>query len=584
MTKRWRVAEPCPEAFFGTVAEVPRPVAQALWNRGIRTTDEAHRFLAPDFTRDIHAPFQFRHMRAVVDRIFQALNAGERITVHGDYDADGVTGSTVLLTTLRMLAAHLGVADAPIDHYIPHRDKEGYGLHRGTVPKLEERGTKLLITVDCGIACVEEIAEGKRRGMETVVVDHHQFGATLPDGQLIHPSVPEETYPFKSLAAVGVSYKVAHALIEEGRARGLPIPDGAEKWLLDLVAIATVTDMVPLVGENRALLAYGLKVLNKTRRPGLRMLIEAARLVPGTIRSEDIAFMIGPRLNAAGRMDHAELALHLLLAADEVHAKPYLEKIERCNRERQETTRRMMDEAETLLAGKAIQRERAVFLAAAHWSPALVGLIAGKLLERFSRPVAIVGAHGGTWIGSGRSYAPFDITDAVRTSGEGVLSRVGGHLQACGFSVAEDAGIPVLEERFYAHAASRVTDEMMVPELVVDARVSLADLSLDLWEQIERMEPFGEGNRRPVFVAERVPVVVMDTVGAQRQHLRLTVLNERGMRVKAIGFKMGPRLAELPMGGELDLAFHVDQNEWNGRRELQLKLVDVRASKSFTEV
>jgi single-stranded-DNA-specific exonuclease len=293
-----------------------------LANRGITDALEAEAFLNPDFETGIHDPFKFARMKDAVARVFAAIESKERITVHGDYDADGVTGSTVVISVLRELERKMDPTREAslIDYYIPHRDKEGYGLRMATVDILKERGTSLIITVDCGIACVDEVALAKTYGIETIVLDHHEFGEKLPDGFLIHPRLPGESYPFEFLAAVGVSWKFSCAVIAEARSRGLDFPPGWEKWLLDLVSIATVTDMVPLVGENRVLLTYGLKVLNKTRRRGLLRLVEAAR-GKGELTSESIGFGIGPRINAAGRMEHAEIALKLMLAEEEEDAK-----------------------------------------------------------------------------------------------------------------------------------------------------------------------------------------------------------------------------------------------------------------------
>lgn len=571
MTKRWQLAEPCPE----DVAErlgVARIPAVLLWNRGVRTAEEAQQFLAPSFEDHLHHPSVFRDAIEAVARVFSALEKGERITVHGDYDADGVTGSTLVLNVLHELSARLNTNRELIDYYIPHRDKEGYGLQMGTVPKLADRGTKLLITVDCGISCVVEIAEAKKQGIDTIVLDHHQFGETLPDGLLIHPGLPNETYPFKHLAAVGVSYKFSLLLLEEARKRGLDIPEGWEKWLLDLVAIATVTDMVPLHGENRVLETFGLRVLNKTRRPGLLALFEAAGLQPGLITSESVGFAIGPRINAAGRMDHAELALKLLMSESLEDAKIYAKELERCNRLRQETTRSMMDEADKMVdTSKSI-----IVLSSPDWSPALVGLVAGRYLESTGKPVIAIGKHGDQWIGSGRSPAHYDITVAVREAGEGLLTRSGGHVQACGFALHSDDNVPLFTQKLYEHAAANLKDEDVRPILNIDMELDLSSVSIPLIEAVSDLEPFGMGNAVPIFTTKRCLVISADAIGQKKDVLRMQLQDQSGASKKGVGFRLGTRVAEFAPGSWVDVAYSLSANEWNGRVTAELRLVDVK--------
>ena len=573
MQRVWQVAEPCPPD-LSTTWDVPPVVAQVLWNRGVHSREEAETFLRPDWEKHTFPSSQFRHVPLTVVRILQALEAGERITVHGDYDADGITGSTVLITTLREIQAKLGQADT-VDYYLPHRDKEGYGLNKNTVRLLAERGTRLLITVDCGIACPEEIVLAREHGMDTIVVDHHQFGEVLPDAFLVHPSVPDETYPFKHLAAVGVAFKLAHALIEAARQRGIDFPQGHEKWLLDLVAIATVTDMVPLVGENRVLESYGLQVLNKTKRPGLRALIKAAGLVPGSIDADGIGFGIGPRINAAGRMDHASLALRLLLSESEEEATALALELEGQNKRRQLVTKKMMADADEKLAAIGSRNSKVIMLWDEAWSPALVGLVAGRIMERHSVPCVAIGHHAGTWIGSGRSLAAYDITLAMRTAGEGILTRVGGHVQACGFALTDATLLPRLQERLVEHADGLLTEEHLQPVLAVDGAIGLSAVELPLVELLEQLAPFGIGNPKPVLVARRAFVVRVDRLGTQGQHLRLEVTDEGGRRVKLMGFSMADRWTELAPSQSIDVAFTLNVNEWNGRRTAEGRIVDL---------
>ncbi len=593
MQKRWHVAETAPVEFAAQVGAHPL-VGQLLWNRGVRTAEEVEVFLNPSWEKHIHDARKFSRMEGAVERVLSALKNGERVTVHGDYDADGVTGSTVIISTLREIESRIknqesrGVAqehdskflilDSLVDFYIPHRDKEGYGLHRDTVPKLKERGTGLIITVDCGIACVDEIALAKGQDMDVVVVDHHNFGEIVPDAFLIHPGLPDETYPFKSLAAVGVAYKFACALLATARERGVDVAEGWEKWLLDLVAIATVTDMVPLIGENRVLETYGLKVLNKTKRPGLRAILEMAGVEPGNVTSETIGFGIGPRINAAGRMDHASLALRLMLSESMEEARDLAAELEQFNKLRQDSTKKMMVQAEEQLAENKEQMGKIIVLWKENWSPSLVGLVAGRFADKFSRPVIAVGFHEKHWIGSGRSIPSYNITDAVKAAGEGILTRSGGHGAACGFALEDGERLPEFADRLREHASS-ILDEELIPLLQIDAEVPLSFVNMENAERVAAMEPFGMGNPKPIFVSRRCKVLTCDTMGNGDAHIRLSLLDESGRRLKAVGFKMGSRLEEIKQRPEIDIVYTMTVNEWQGRRSAEAHVIDFGACK-----
>lgn len=578
MKYRWHLAEPLPDQALHDVEARSPYTRQLLWTRGIRDAAGAKAFLAPSWEEGLHDARQFRHLNAAAERIFVAITAAERITVHGDYDADGVTGSTLLITVLRelerRLTGRIGL-DSLIDFYIPHRDAEGYGLHAATVQTLQERATKLIITVDCGIACVAEIGLARQQGIDVIVVDHHQFGETLPDAWLIHPGLPDETYPFKKLAAVGVAFKFATALLAVARERGIDIPVGWEKWLLDLVSIATITDMVGLVGENRVLQHFGLRVLRKTRRPGLLALFEAARIEPANIDAETVGFVIGPRLNAAGRMDHASLALRLLLAESTEEARLLAQELERCNRQRQEVTRKMMEQADVLMQETVMDDWPMRVLWHEDWSPSLAGLVAGRIMERTGRPVIAIGRHGSNWIGSGRSPACFDVTAAMRTAGEGILTRVGGHVQACGFALSSADRLPELRERLLKYAETALNGVLLQPELKIDAEVPLEAIDWNLWEDLLRCEPFGQENPRPVFCVRRAFVSKADRI-SEGKHARVQIVAPSGKSLKLMAFSH-PADAWLPESGTwADIAFHISVNEWQGVRNLEGRLLDMQ--------
>jgi len=557
--------------------------ARILASRGIVNAQDVKAFVHPDWKVHIHDPFLFSHMEEAVQRVFRAIYEGERITVYGDYDADGVTGSAVIIEAIRSLSEANGIRlrhtphaiPVIVDSYIPHRDNEGYGLHPASVRRLYDRGTKLIITVDCGIANVQEIALARSLGMDVIVVDHHEFGDELPDSIIIHPRIPNETYPFKYLAAVGVAWKFATALFIEARRTGIEIADGAEKWLLDLVSIATVTDMVPLVGENRVLEVYGLKVLNKTRRPGLRMLIQSAGMTQGSLTTDSIGFGIGPRINAAGRMDHASLALRLLLAETDEEATDLAEQIEGQNRDRQKAVARIMKEAEAQYEAKNQTSAVLAFWSDA-WPPALVGLVAGRFLDRTGCPTIAIGKHGEKWTGSGRSFMHYDITAAVKRAGEGILSRAGGHIQACGFSFSGHDP-QEFAERLFMDANHVLSNVDCSPTLQIDAELGFEELNWSLVETLDLLEPFGIGFARPKFLTTKLFVTSADLVGQTQKHLRCVLTSSSGRSVKFIGFNLADRKDIVSVGKTVDVVYDVGVNEWKGKKNLQCKLVDVRA-------
>ncbi len=573
--KTWHVAESAPPEAKTTLPNLHPVALGLLWNRGVRTQEAMEQFLNPDWVRDTHDPAIFKNMEAAVARVFRALEEGEFIAVHGDYDADGVCGSTVLLSTLRDLCNSMGFDYENISGYIPHREKEGYGVSIATMELLsEERGVSLVITVDCGISNKPAIDRGLELGMDTIVCDHHAMPETLPVGAiLLHPQVPGEDYPNKNLCGTGVAFKLASALIIEARNRGANLPEGYEKWLLDLVAIATVTDVMPLTGENRVLERFGLKVLNKTKRPGLKALIEVAGGKPGELDTYSIGFQIGPRLNAAGRMEHAKLALELLLEEDVVEAATKAQGLHETNIARQKVSEDMYQEAKAMVG--ELGDRKAIIVWKEGWLAGLVGLVAGKLVNDFSRPVYVVGREGDKFVGSGRTAGGFDVTAALHVA-SAHLDRFGGHPQACGFSVHG-------EEKFFeackvieAHAMEVLKAEHLIPTLKIDAAVELEEMDFALLGALESFEPFGEKNPRPVFAAMNIDVAYAEPMGAEGKHLRITAKSPRGKIAKFIGWRIGDRAAELKPGTRVDIAFELEVNEWKGRRDLQMKIVDIQ--------
>lgn len=619
MQKVWQVAEDQPVQTGEEFAEFHPVVRRMLARRGLRTPEEMRAFLNPNWDTDIHDPFLFKQMQAAVDRIFSAMENGEHVVIHGDYDADGVTGSVVLAETIKMLVKLIRpqtsdqIQNAPVegidpektvqgleaagpekekfynvlnqerdgfdlDVYIPHREKEGYGLNTASVATIADRGANLLITVDCGIANVVEIAAARALGLDAIVVDHHQFGEILPDAILVHPKLPGEDYPFKDLAAVGVAWKLACALSAHGTRRGFSVPAGWDKWLLDLVSIATVTDIVPLRGENRVLEKYGLKVLNFKRRPGLRALIDNAGWRKGETDAETVAFVIGPRINAAGRMEHAYLAVDLLMETDPAVAVIKASALESVNKNRQKATESMMNEAKTMVGG--LDGHSLIFAWSDTWSPSLVGLAAGRYADMYGKPAVFVGKFEGVWIGSGRSIPNYDITAAVRESGDGLLTRHGGHAQACGFSLDADDKVEKFAQTLREHANKSLAENELRPRLKLEAELGLRDLDQSLLRTLEMFEPFGDCNPKPIFLSRNLTVVETALVGAGQNHLKCVLKSQDGAAQKFMGFYRVDLADIMSPGSKVDVAYEVSGSEWNGRREVQCKIVDARPAQT----
>lgn len=539
-------------------------------------------FLHPDWDRDTHDPFIFTKMQQAVDRLFDALENREKITIHGDYDADGVSGSALLMTAIRDVVDGMNRADTGsetakwsaenVDVYLPDREKDGYGVAMHTVERLASEGVKLLITVDCGIANIEEFKRAHALGMDVIICDHHQLAETVPEHALIiHPLAPGETYPNKHLCGTGVAFKFASGLLTEARKRGADIPDGHEKWYLDLVAIATVTDVMPLHGENRTLEKFGLKVLRKSRRPGVQKIMDYAR---GELESADtttIGFQIGPRINAAGRIRSAKIAFDALTAPAH-EADEYARELEMLNRERRSISDKAYREARKLAAEKGEKPIHVIW--ADHWMHGIVGLVAGKLVSQFGVPAFALTRVGDYYVGSGRSIGGLHLVEAMRSCGD-IFVKAGGHPQACGLTIhpknleAFQTGVEEFASSYFGGVAPK-------PELRIDMPLSLTDLTWDVYHELEKLAPYGQGNPRPKFLAKSLQVVAAEGIGKDGKHLRLTVNPGNGPMWKLIGFGFGKWADELTLGNVIDVVYEVDVNEWNGRKDLQARIEDLR--------
>lgn len=575
--KRWVVKPSVSEEVRAAFPEIKPVVMQLLNDRGLTTQKDIDQFLNPDYEGDIHDPFLFSQMQAAVDRLLLARENNEKITVHGDYDADGVSGSVILVSTLK----HLGFSD--VTSYLPHRDKEGYGLNMKTVDYLAGEGTKVIITTDCGISNVEEIAYARSKGIDVIITDHHTQKDTLPDAIILHPKVKGESYPFKDLAGGGVAFKLAQGLLRhESKIKPEMHNDfvAFEKWLLDMVAVSSVADMVPLIGENRTLVKYGLIVLGKTKRIGMQALLKESgrwqRAKVGQIEfsTYDIGFIIGPRINAAGRIDHSNIAFKLLMSDNEADAIRLAIQLEETNKERQEITTRMVAEG-VQQVGMVEPGAQALVVYDPNWSMGVVGLVAGRLLEKFHLPVFACAQIDGKIAGSGRSIEGYDCTEAL-DSVKDLLLKYGGHPRACGFTMNDNTKFEELKRRFSDFAKNSLTAADLIPKLEIDAEISISDITWDFHEQIQLFEPFGMGNPQPKFLTRNAKIVDSSAIGADQKHLRLVVTGDGQVLRKCIAFGMGEYIHQLKVGSTVDIVYNVDVNEWNGNRELQLKIVDLK--------
>jgi single-stranded-DNA-specific exonuclease len=569
MKFRWRLATPQPllvEALARELAVSPL-LAQCLANRGLSEPQICREFLDPRLKR-LADPFQLPQMHRAVERLWQARARQEPLVIFGDYDVDGVTSTTLLLEVLGRLGWQATA-------YLPNRMDEGYGLSReGVEHCLEAHPVKLLLAVDCGSTAVNTIAWLQDQGVDVLVLDHHQVSNPAPQAvALVNPQLATNGEPdFRELCSVGLAFKLAHALVKRGRDEGLPEAETFDlRPLLDLVALGTIADIVPLTGENRILVGIGLTWLEQSKRPGVIALKQVAETA-SPVGAYEVGFQLGPRLNAAGRLETAEQALHLLRAADLEEALPIARRLDSCNRERQKIEQSILKEAAGAVRARFDPQHHLVIVEGQlHWHIGVVGIVASRVLQEFYRPTLIVGGEGTEWRGSGRSIAGFDLAAALRECDD-LLIRHGGHALAAGLTVDPD-NLDALRERLNAIARRTLRAEDLQPPLRLDAEVGLEELTLECLNELDRLKPFGQGNPGIQFVARglthRRP---LQRMGSDRQHVKMWV-TDGGGAAEAVWWRAGDQ--SLPVG-QFDLAFVPQINHFNGRRTLQLKVLDWR--------
>ncbi len=591
MSKKWNLLPTPPEEFINSHPELPTIITRLLWNRNLRTQGQIDEFLNPDYSQDIHDPFIFQDMQKALDIIFEAIDLQKNIVVHGDYDADGVCASAIIISGLRKLGAqHVSV-------FIPHRETDGYGLNPRTIELLHSQQTDLVITCDCGISNYKEVALAKTKNMQVIVTDHHAIPAQLPEADaIIHPLVPGEPYPDKGLCGAAVGFKLVQGMLKRYAQSHPTLPDGQtfeafEKWMLDLVAIASIGDMVPLIGESRTLTRYGLTVINKTRNLGLKKLLIMSGLADengqpkrGAYDAYSMSFQVIPRINAAGRMDHANFAFALLMAQTEEEATRLAEQLNQNNSDRQKLTEQYVSEARKQIKETKQKDNPVLFVLGPGWSTGILGLICGKLKEEFYRPTIVMGEGKDEIVGSGRSIKEFNLIKAIQEMPE-VFAKFGGHPQACGFTLKSKDLLEEFKTKLTEKAKLKTEEVDMTPQINVDAEVDLDEVNWKLYDLLEKFEPFGQCNEEPKYIAKAVTILNIDPVGQDGKHLRLTVKHNSHLVKKTIGFGLGDikRFSEnwkevLKPGDKVDIVFSIGVNQWNGNRELQLTIEDLKKS------
>lgn len=543
-----------------------------LKNRGITTPEEAERFLHPDYERDIADPFRILNMERAVERILSAIDHGERIAVYGDYDCDGIPGSVVLHDFFDKIGYR------NIEHYIPHRHREGYGLNPDAIEELARRGTALIITVDCGIADVDEVAHANKLGMEVIITDHHLPQEKLPRAYAILNSKQEgDTYPDRMLCGAGMAWKLVSALL--ARRRDVwNIPPGWEKWLLDMAGLATIADMVPLRDENRAIAHFGLKVLRKSPRPGLLKLLRSAGVEQRRLTEDDVGFMIAPRINAASRMGVPSDAFRLLSTRDEREAGMLAEELHRLNDTRKGLVASMIKEAKRKVETRGVRE--VIVVGNPSWMPGVLGLAANRLMEEYGRPAFVWGRGDAPHIkGSCRSDGTINVVELMVSVRAGILLDAGGHELSGGFSVSHEH-IHFLEEALLdAYQKIPKKNVSAAASYAVDAELSLAQVTREHFALVDLLAPFGAGNPKPTFLFRNITIGNVRRFGKEKNHLELRVEDENGVSISAISFFSSPEdfPVTLEPGVRADLIGTMEHSAFRGKEEIRLRIVDIAA-------
>ncbi len=547
-------------AEFSARHNLPPAMAVILLNRGVLDKDVCA--YMKKSLESVHNPFMLQGMEEAADRVLKALNDREKIIIYGDYDVDGITSTSILYKFLKK-------AGADVDYYIPDRFNEGYGINIMAVNRMARAGVKLIVTVDCGITAVGEVAFAKTQGVDMVITDHHTCKEELPDAvAVVNPKVPESPYPFDGLAGVGVAFKLVLALAIR---LGMNTKDVFLEYV-DLAAIGTIADVVPLVDQNRVIVYKGIKAVENTKNKGIQALLKAAGVYGQTFDSIKLAFSLAPRLNVAGRLENAKIAVELLTCDDEERAEEIAEYLNEANRKRQQIEQEIFEEA--LEMANSFEKEQLVYvLINEGWHHGVIGIVASRLCERLYRPCILISCENGKGKGSGRSIEEMNLFDALSDSDE-ILTAFGGHSQAAGLSINADK-IDEFRERINEYAKKNLDVENLAPKLKIDCNLGGASITMNAAKMLSVLEPFGEANENPVFSVCGLKVLSADSMGAEGKHLRLR-LTDGASTFNAVGFGMGDAANELAAGDVVNIAFTMNINNYQGTENLQLILKDIK--------
>jgi len=571
MQKVWRLNKKAPKEFLEKFPERSKLALQLLWDRGLHTQKTIDEFFSPDYDEDLHDPFLLKDIAKTVKRIQVAAKQHEKVAIFGDYDADGICGAALIAEILKSVEIHPTI-------YIPDRNKEGYGLNLKAIEEIAKRGITLIITVDCGVTDFEEVKLANKLGMDVIIIDHHEIPQKLPPAfAIVDPKQKTDKYPFKELAAAGVAFKLVQAFFKTEKN-----PTSKEKWLLDLVAIATVTDSMLLLGENRTLVRYGLIVLSQTKRIGLKELMKTAGVKPvfnpqtfdTNLNTFTLGYILGPRLNAASRIDHGTTAYKLLTANSEEEATSISRLLEEKNQQRQKIMEKVVREARGRIL-KHPQKEKIIIEGDESWIAGLIGLAAQKLSDEFWKPCFIYQKLKDFSIGSARGVPGFDVIEALDHCRK-YLIEYGGHCGAAGFRIA-NKDFKKFKDLLIKASEKQLTKEELIPYLNIDVEVEADELNWRTFQEINDFAPFGEGNPAPLFLAKGVKVSGIKSVGKTNCHLKL-LLEKKEKKFQAIGFGLADFCDKIRIGDEVDVVCELIANEWNGTKELQLKIIDLKKS------
>ena len=569
MEAKWNIANPADQEKVGALAlalGIDRVLAELLVQRGIDTFEQARAFFRPNL-QDLHDPFLMKDMAAAVERLHKAISSGEKILVYGDYDVDGTTAVSLVYSFIKRYTQN-------VDFYIPDRYDEGYGLSVKGIETAEKGGYTLIITLDCGIKAIEKVRLAGEKGIDVIICDHHLPEDELPAAvAVLDPKRTDDNYPFDDLCGCGVGFKLV-----QGYAQKYEIPFDTLIPLLDLCVVSIASDLVFMTGENRILAHFGLKRLNEDPRKGLLALISLSNLEPGHVGIDDIVFKIGPRINAAGRMETGRLAVELLTATDTGRATMIGERINNNNNDRKNIDREITAEAlEMVESGKALASENVTVVYNPAWNKGVVGIVASRLVEAFYKPTVVLTKSNGFVTGSARSVSGFDLYSAIENCAD-LLENFGGHVYAAGLTMKEE-NLPEFARRMDEFVKGKITGEMLTPVVDIDARLDFSQITPKFFRILKQFQPFGPGNNNPVFVTENV----YDSgngrkVGAGGVHLKLDLMQENQPyhQIPSIGFNMSEYFDYIHDGNAMDICYSIVENYYRGNSSMQLRIRDIR--------